>query len=100
MSYDQIVAAERRFRILELLVRVRGTANEDQIYAALEMLRVDARITKDAVRSDLRFLEKRDLVVTVMIADTIMTAEITKRGGNVARGKLEIEGVKSPDFEL
>lgn len=98
IKYEQVVAEERRLRILEFLVRMRGHATETELYVALERLRVDARLTEDTVRADLRFLDKAGLVVMERVDATLMSAEITKFGKQAATGKIEVDGVKTPDF--
>ena len=97
-KYEQVIAEERRLRILQLLVRVRGHATETEIYGTLDNLRVDPRLTEDIVRADLRFLDREGLIVMERVDSGLFAATITKLGKQVEAGKVEIEGVKLPDF--
>jgi Fe2+ or Zn2+ uptake regulation protein len=98
MTYAEIVAAERRLRVLQFLVRLRGHATETEIYAALDRLRVDPRLTEDAVRADLRWLDKEGLIVMERVDAGLFAATITKLGKQAEAGKIDVEGVKAPDF--
>lgn len=97
-SLERIAAEHRRLAILKLLVEADGSANESVLKESLEQLGLDAGLTRDAVRTDLRWLEERALLVLNWFGDKLAVAKITERGEDTSKGRVRIEGVKKPSI--
>lgn len=102
MSMAQKLCERRRLLILRLLDKGGGRASERVLMIGLEQMGERAGLTEDAVRSDIEFLRAHALV-TVEYIDTrgtefgttdIIDATITQRGKHVARGRIDVEGVR------
>lgn len=102
-SYLENLARHRRLSILKLLAGEDdqpggGSANESLLFDCLEMVGLDAALTRDAVREDLKWMAARDLIRTTMASETLMVAHITGRGVDVARGRAVVDGIKKPSL--
>lgn len=94
--FQSYVARERRLSILQLLVQANGTANDGVIHTALQGLGY-RRETRDEIREDIRFLIGVGLVVDEWVR-SVQVVNITRRGVDVAEGRVEVEGVEKPDL--
>jgi hypothetical protein len=99
-SLREIAAVHRRIGILRILASpdVAGSANESVLKDALEDLGLEAGLTREAVREDLRFLEKCGAVRLEWFDDKLMKAHITERGVDIAKGRVIVEGIKRPSL--
>lgn len=96
-SWDEHLSRHRRLGILRLLDAAPGYAgNESMLHEAVLQLGVTS--TRDQVRSELTWLAEQGLVRTAEIAG-LMTATITQRGTEVAKGLVTHPGVKRPSPE-
>jgi hypothetical protein len=95
-SFQEALAEDRRCGILRLLVEAEGEANESVLRTGLAMLGHTRELTKENVRSDLNFLSDCGLVTLRWFAEKVCVAKITRRGVEVAEGKVRVEGVKKP----
>lgn len=95
-KYDEFLAEDRRLRILELLRDAGSSCNEDVIQTALKMIG-HARLSRDDLRADLRWLKARDLIVNEWL-DDLQIVMVTRRGIEVAEGIKQIDGIKQPDI--
>jgi len=98
MSFHRHLAEDRRLCILRLLTESAGSGNDSVLHIGLEHLG-HRRLCRQMVRDDLRFLESADLVRIEMVG-SVMVAAITKRGVEVAEGRLEAEGIKKPSIGI
>lgn len=96
MSYKDLVDADRRLVLLELLLQDNGMGNERVLEAGLDQLGHRVGLDRAAVREYLKFLETGQLVTIDMFRDTIMVATITERGAKVAKGNITVDGVAKP----
>jgi hypothetical protein len=101
--YEKHLAEHRRITILRLLAGEdgqvgAGTANESILFDCLEAVGLEAALTRQAVRDDLKWMEAHDLVRTEMVGGQLMVATITQRGVDCARGRIIVEGVKKPSL--
>lgn len=97
-KYIELLAEDRRLVILRLLQETSGyKANESILDTAVNA--IGHNCTREDIRADLRFLEKADCVSISYYADTVMIAQLLKRGQYVVEGKLNIEGIKSPALD-
>ena len=96
-NYLENLAKHRRLSILILLADA-GGANESLLFDCLEDLGLEAGLTRDAVRDDLKWLSERDLVKLEMVNGTLMVVKITQRGIDCAKGRIMVEGVKKPSL--
>ena len=94
--FQQHLAEDRRLCILRMLEEGGGMANDSVLYHGLEQLGHRTH-TRDTVRDDIRFLKDAGLVVDEWLG-TILIAKITKRGVDVATGRIQVEGVKKPSL--
>lgn len=96
MSYKDLVDADRRLVILDLLMQDNGMGNERVLETGLEMLGHRVGVDRAAVRDHLKFLETAGLVTIDMFRDIIMVATITERGAKVQKGNITVDGVSRP----
>lgn len=93
-DYLKHIAQDRRLCVLRLLKESQGSANESVLHMGVEALG-HSRQPRTQIREDMRFLEGAGLVVLEYFAD-VAIATITRRGVDVAEGRIEVEGVKKP----
>lgn len=95
-AYLKMLAEDRRLCILRLLKESHGSANESVLHSGLEQLG-HARLSREIVRDDIRFLIDGGLVTDEWFA-TVQVCTITRRGVEAAEGRLKVEGVKTPSI--
>lgn len=95
-KYENFMAEDRRLRILELLRDAGSSCNEDVLHTALRQLG-HARLSRDDLRGDLRWLKARDLIVNEWL-DDLQIVMVTRRGVEVADGIKPVDGIKPPDI--
>jgi hypothetical protein len=100
MTLEQTLAEHRRLSILLLLNEAGGTANESVLQSSLEQLGLGAGLTREKVRSDLRFLEDAGAVKLEWVMAKLGVATITRHGVEVSQGRNFIEGVKRPSIGI
>jgi hypothetical protein len=98
MNFEQTLAEHRRLSILLLLVEANGCANESILQTGLEQIGLQAGLTRDRVREDLRFLETAGAVKLEWFGGKLAVATVTLRGAEIARGRDFVEGIKRPSI--
>ncbi len=93
-DFVKMLAEDRRLAILRLLKESQGSANESVLHIALEALG-HRNQPRSQIREDMRALEGFGLLVIEFYGD-VMVAHVTKRGMDVAEGRVFVEGVKAP----
>jgi hypothetical protein len=93
-DFQHFLTEDRRLFILRLLEQCGGEANESVIHSACRA--AGHHVTRDVVREDGKWLKERDLVKLDYYDEKVMVVLVTARGVDVARGDLEVEGVKRP----
>lgn len=88
------LAADRRLCILRVLVDVGGSANDSVLQTALDRLG-HRRLSRDTIRADLKFLAEHGCIQEEWLGP-ILVGTVTKRGVEVAEGRLQIDGIKKP----
>lgn len=96
MSYKDLVDADRRLVILDLLMQGGGMGNEKVLETGLEQLGHRVGLDRASVRAHLKFLETAGCVTVDLFRDTIMVATITERGVKVQKGNISVDGVATP----
>lgn len=96
MSYKDLVDADRRLVILDLLLQDNGHGNERVLEAGLAQLGHRVGLDRASVRAHLKHLETTGCVTIDLFRDTIMVASITERGVKVAKGYITVDGVAQP----
>jgi len=91
-------AEHRRLSILRVLAEVGGTTNESILQTALETLGLQAGLTRQKVRDDLRFLEDAGAVKIEWVGGSLAVATITLRGCEIEKGREIIPGIKRPSL--
>ena len=96
MSFSEHLAEDRRLCVLRLLSESGGTANDSVLHTGIEHLG-HARIPRNDIREDIRFLNDRGLIEITWFKE-VMVAKITKRGLELTEGRITVEGIKSPSI--
>ena len=95
-AYEQHLQEDRRLCILRLLEDTTGTLNDSVIRSLLEKLG-HARLSRDTVRADITFLVEGGLVTTEWVG-TVQVVTLTRRGLEVAQGRVVADGIKRPSI--
>jgi len=93
-TYSDFLKPERRLSILQTLTAVKGSANDQVLHSAIEQLGF-VRVPHSEVMDDLRFLIQHGLIIDEWVGD-VQVCTITRRGCEVAEGRVEVPGVKLP----
>ena len=93
-GYSDLVAADMRLVILQLLARAEGYALNDRILASA-LAPFGHRVGLDRLATELAWLAEQGLAGTEAIAG-FTTATLTTRGEDVARGRARVPGVRRP----
>ena len=92
-----LITGQRRLAVLRWLLATPGYCLNDQLLAA--MLRKAALFHGgESLRDDLEHLERAGAVRLRRI-DSLIVAELTRRGGEAAEGLVELDGVPRPGVE-
>lgn len=97
-GFSDFLAADRRLFILRLLAEIGGSGSESVLHDGLRAVGHRRGVTRDVVRDGLKFLQNCGCVTLEWYSDTVMVATITKRGVDVSRGDVVVEGVKQPSI--
>lgn len=90
-----IFDADQRLVILRTLREIQGYSANDSILNDV-LFTFGHNISRDMVRTHMRWLEEQGLITVQKIGDRTLVAVITERGIDVATGKARVEGVKRP----
>ena len=94
MSYRDAVAADMRLVILRILAAAPAyESNSSVLVIALDEF--GHRTSRDVVHTELAWLAEQGLVETRTTA-TVVVAQLTPRGLEVAEGRASVPGVKRP----
>ncbi len=94
MSFKEVLLEDQRLVILRSLHEMDGyEANESILDSCLDAY--GHRISRDAVRTHLAWLEEQNLITLREVADCKI-AMLTGRGEDVATGQARVPGVKRP----
>lgn len=97
MSYRDILAQDRRLRILRLLADTDGySSSEPPLAQALPSL--GHQVGHDVLRGDIAWLDEQGLVSTRELGELVV-ATLTTRGLDVAAGRARHPGVRRPGPE-
>lgn len=96
IPFAKHLTEDRRLCVLRTLVDVNGTANDSVLQTSLEMLG-HRHLSRDIVRADLTFLINAGLITDEWL-EHIQICTITRRGVEVAEGRITVEGVKKPSL--
>lgn len=96
MSFKDFLAQDRRLCVLRLLSESGGSLNDSVLHQALEQIG-HRNQPREAIRADIRFLLDAGLVVDEWVQH-LQIVTITKRGVEVAEGRVTVEGVKKPSI--
>jgi len=95
MNFDEIMREDQRLVLLRLLARqTQYKANSSVLTAAMDNL--GHSISRDQVKTHLRWLEEQGLVAIEEPIDGLLVAKLTERGQDVACGNAVVHGVKKP----
>lgn len=94
MSFADGMASAARLKMLQLLEKAAGySLNNNILHTALASMGI--RLSSAAVRAELSFLEECG-TVKLMDVGTMVVAELTERGLDVARGNSTMRGIDRP----
>lgn len=95
MSYQNFAAGFRRRDILVFLKECGGRLGDEVLRVAVERMG-HPRLSRDTIRQDIAYLEERGLCRSEWSED-IQIAIITRRGVEVAEGRITVEGIERPE---
>lgn len=85
---------DRRLVLLRVLLESGGyTANEYMLHSMVE--RLGHLVSTDRIHTDLAWLQEQSLI-TVDVVASVRIAKLLTRGEDVARGRIEVPGIKRP----
>lgn len=90
-QYQQYVTEQRRLCILILLLESKNSANDRVLTLGLETLGY-RHLPRETIREDIRWLIDQGLITDEWFKD-VLVCTITRRGVEVAQGKIEVPGV-------
>jgi hypothetical protein len=94
-SYSEAIAESRRICLLRILeAQPEYSANDSVLQIALEGFGFAE--SRDAVRTDLAWLEEQGVIHVKLIGDSVRVARLTARGVDVARGRVTVPGIQRP----
>lgn len=97
-SFPNTLAAERRRDILRILADQAGYPVNGQIMQkALTGAGWRHAVSLDEVHGDYDWLAAQGLIATEKLTPTLVTATVTARGVDVAKGYAAVTGVARPD---
>ena len=96
MSFNEFLSQDRRLCLLRLLAESGGSGNDSVLHQGLEQLG-HRNQPREVIRADLRFLIGAGLIVDEWVGN-IQIATITRRGVEVAQGRVTVEGVTKPSI--
>ena len=94
VNFREIKTADMRLVMLRCIAEDGFSLNESMLQSALEMF--GHEVSRDAVRTEMRWLEEQGLVKVEDVAGAILVAHLTGRGQDVAAGRATVPGVKRP----
>ncbi|PLX97310.1 MAG: hypothetical protein C0621_00160 [Desulfuromonas sp.] len=94
MSITDLITQDIRLVLLRALAEDPGYSMNDSVLQQL-LAMFGHTISRDRVRTELRWLEEQQLVSNSEIA-TVLVAKLTARGADVASGAARVDGVKRP----
>jgi len=91
----ELFEADQRLVILRALSKAPGySANDSILHDVLGSF--GHNLSRDMVRSHMRWLEEQGLLDLQKIGDRTLVASISERGVDVANGRAVVDGVKRP----
>lgn len=94
-GFPSFLTEDRRLAILRLLESQESyRANESVLCTALDY--IGHSVSRDAVKSDLAWLEEQGLISLELVGGMISVATLSQRGVDVAQGRARHPGVKRP----
>ena len=94
-TYGDAIAADRRICILRMLEQLASySANESVVQIVLEQFGYSE--SRDAVRTDLGWLQEQGVITVEVVAGRIWVAKLTDRGCDVAKGRVSVPGINRP----
>ncbi|CAB3834670.1 hypothetical protein LMG26858_00874 [Achromobacter anxifer] len=93
-TFSDFLRHDQRLVLLRLLAEMPSyRANSSVLAIALE--RYGHAMTRDQVKTELRWLEEQGLL-SIEDLDTVLVAALRERGQDVATGRTTVPGVKRP----
>jgi len=95
MNFAQLHDGHVRLAILRLLDGAPGySANDSVLTQSVEQLGLQC--TRDQMRGHLIWLEEQRAVTLLRPTDTMIVANLTERGADLAKGRSSIPGIQRP----
>lgn len=96
--YEKFLTEDRRLCILRLLTESNNSANDRVLMLGLESLGY-RHFPRETIREDIRFLIDHGLVSDEWFND-VLVCTITRRGVEVAQGKIQVPGISKPSLTV
>ncbi len=94
IHFADLLTSDLRLVILRLLSEDQGYALNDSVLRSA-LASFGHTVSRDRVRTELRWLEEQGLVANREVA-SVLVANLTGRGADVASGAARVDGVKRP----
>ena len=95
MNYQQLITEDRRLVVLRALNEDAGYSHNESVLQSI-LAELGHRISRDQVKTLLGWLAEQGLITTNVVGESLMVAQLTSRGGDVATGMVVVPGVKRP----
>lgn len=95
MSYSQLITEDRRLVILRALNEDAGYSHNESVLQSV-LARFGHKVSRDQVKTLLGWLAEQGLITTSVVGESLIVAQLTARGGDVATGMVVVPGVKRP----
>lgn len=92
--YDFTMGHVRLAVLRALLEAPTHSINDSMLTTAIEALGLP--VTRDRLRTELGWLEEQGLILLLRPTEGLLVAKLRERGGEVAVGKVRIDGVQRP----
>jgi DNA-binding transcriptional ArsR family regulator len=90
-----VLIEDQRLVMLRFMASVGGYSANDSILDDV-LAQFSHHISRDQVRTHMRWLEEQGLVVIEQLGKLTLNARITQRGIDVSKGEAFVDGVKRP----
>jgi hypothetical protein len=94
MTYKQIIQADRRLLILQMLEQDSSYSHNVHIVQSV-LASLGHSVSEDLVKTELRWLEEQGLLDIEDISG-IMVVKLNQRGVDVAKGNGSVDGIARP----
>lgn len=96
MSFQDHYDASLRLALLRCLLEAPGESANSSVLHLVVREDVNFDVERSKIHNELDWLKSQSLVEVEDLSKTVRVANLTERGGRVARGIIRVEGVATP----